>query len=66
VSASSASLLIGATFLLLAGGMGTSWANDPSNDLVGIVLTTDAFASAFPPPTIIQDFWTCTYTDLDA
>jgi CubicO group peptidase (beta-lactamase class C family) len=49
-----------------AGGMGTSWANDPGNGLIGIVLTTDAFASAFPPPAVIQDFWTCAYAALDA
>ena len=48
-----------------AGGMGTSWANDPGNDLVGVVLTTDAFTSAFPPPAVVQDFWTCAYTALD-
>jgi CubicO group peptidase (beta-lactamase class C family) len=49
-----------------AGGMGTSWANDPGHQLIGIVLTTDAFASAFPPPAVIQDFWTCAYTALDS
>jgi CubicO group peptidase (beta-lactamase class C family) len=48
-----------------AGGLGTSWANDPGTDLVGIVLTTDMFVSAFPPPAIIQDFWTCAYAAID-
>jgi len=48
-----------------AGGLGTSWGNDPSQDLVGVVLTTDMFVSAFPPPAIIQDFWTCVYAALD-
>jgi CubicO group peptidase (beta-lactamase class C family) len=48
-----------------AGGLGTSWANDPSKGLVGIVLTTDAFTSAFPPPQVIQDFWTCVYAAID-
>jgi CubicO group peptidase (beta-lactamase class C family) len=48
-----------------AGGLGSSWGNDPDKDLVGVVLTTDAFVSAFPPPAIIQDFWTCLYAALD-
>jgi CubicO group peptidase (beta-lactamase class C family) len=48
-----------------AGGLGTSWGNDPSQDLVGVVLTTDMFVSAFPPAAIIQDFWTCVYAAID-
>jgi CubicO group peptidase (beta-lactamase class C family) len=48
-----------------AGGLGSSWGNDPNHDLVGVVLTTDAFVSAFPPPAVIQDFWTCVYAALD-
>jgi CubicO group peptidase (beta-lactamase class C family) len=44
-----------------AGGLGSSWGNDPNEQLVGVVLTTDAFVSAFPPPAVIQDFWTCVY-----
>jgi CubicO group peptidase (beta-lactamase class C family) len=28
------------------------------------LLTTDAFAGPFPPPAVIQDFWTCIYTAL--
>jgi hypothetical protein len=44
--------------------MGSSWANDPGRGLVGVLLTTDAFASPFPPPAVIQDFWTCIYTAL--
>jgi CubicO group peptidase (beta-lactamase class C family) len=47
-----------------AGGLGSSWSNDPAHDLVGVVLTTDAFVSAFPPPAVIQDFWTCVYAAL--
>ena len=46
------------------GGLGSSWANDPREDLVGIVLTTDCFAGAFPPPAVIQDFWTLAYASL--
>jgi CubicO group peptidase (beta-lactamase class C family) len=48
-----------------AGGLGTSWANDPAERLVGVVLTTDMFSSAFPPPAPIQDFWTGLYAALD-
>ena len=47
------------------GGLGTSWANDPAKRLIGVVLTTDMFASAFPPPAVIQDFWTSVYAGLD-
>ena len=48
-----------------AGGLGSSWANDPDRGLVGVVLTTDMFTSAFPPPAVIQDFWTGVYAALD-
>jgi CubicO group peptidase (beta-lactamase class C family) len=48
-----------------AGGLGSSWGNDPAEALVGIVLTTDMFVSAFPPPAVIQDFWTCAYAAID-
>jgi CubicO group peptidase (beta-lactamase class C family) len=48
-----------------AGGLGSTWGNDPEKGLVGVVLTTDAFVSAFPPPAVIQDFWTCVYAALE-
>jgi CubicO group peptidase (beta-lactamase class C family) len=48
-----------------AGGLGSSWGNDPNTNLVGVVLTTDMFASAFPPPAVIQDFWTCLHAAVD-
>ena len=48
-----------------AGGMGSLWSNDPTNELVGVLLSTDAFAGRFPPPAVIQDFWTGAYTALD-
>jgi CubicO group peptidase (beta-lactamase class C family) len=47
------------------GGLGSSWANDPNHDVVGIVLSTDAFAGAFPLPAVIQDFWTDVYASLE-
>ena len=47
-----------------AGGIGSSWANDPNEGLVGIVLTTDMFTGAVPPPAVVQDFWTGAYAAL--
>jgi CubicO group peptidase (beta-lactamase class C family) len=46
------------------GGLGSSWANDPAEDLVGILLTNQAWTSPAPPATF-QDFWTCAYTAID-
>jgi CubicO group peptidase (beta-lactamase class C family) len=45
------------------GGMGTSWANDPTERMVGIVLTNQLFSGPWLPP-IHQDFWTSAYTAL--
>jgi CubicO group peptidase (beta-lactamase class C family) len=47
------------------GGLGSSWSNDPHHDLVGVILTTDAFSGAFPMPAVIRDFWTDVYVALD-
>ena len=47
------------------GGLGSSWANDPAERLIGVVLTTDMFTTAFLAPAVIQDFWTCLYAALD-
>ncbi|HYH48970.1 MAG TPA: serine hydrolase domain-containing protein [Acidimicrobiia bacterium] len=47
-----------------AGGLGSSWGNDPGERLCGVVLTTDMFTGAYPPPAIIQDFWTGVYAAL--
>lgn len=47
-----------------AGGMGSMWSNDPTNALVGILLSTDAFGGPYPAPAVIQDFWTGAYTAL--
>ena len=43
------------------GGLGTSWANDPVNRLVGVLLTNRTW-SAPVPPAITRDFWTCAAT----
>jgi CubicO group peptidase (beta-lactamase class C family) len=48
-----------------AGGLGSSWANDPAERLVGVVLTTDMFTAPLPPPKTIQDFWTGVYAAID-
>ncbi len=46
------------------GGLGTSWRTDPAEQLVGVLLTQQAFASPLPPP-IHRDFWTTAYAALD-
>jgi CubicO group peptidase (beta-lactamase class C family) len=48
-----------------AGGLGSSWGNDPAEGVVGVILTSDMFTSAFPPPVAIQDFWTGLYAALE-
>jgi CubicO group peptidase (beta-lactamase class C family) len=47
------------------GGLGCSWANDPAEELVVVILTTDAFSGPWPPPAVIQDVWTGVYAALD-
>lgn len=42
------------------GGMGTSWYNDPAEDLTMILMTQQAWTSPIPPR-LFQDFWTATY-----
>jgi len=46
------------------GGLGSSWANDPAEDLIGVILTDQAWASP-SAPALFQDFWTCTYAAID-
>jgi CubicO group peptidase (beta-lactamase class C family) len=44
------------------GGTGTSWANDPAEDLIGVLLTE---RGGFPPAQgFYQDFWTAAYAAL--
>ena len=47
------------------GGMGTSWANDPREGLVGIVLTQRSFDGP-QGSAVVHDFWTTAYQALDA
>jgi CubicO group peptidase (beta-lactamase class C family) len=46
------------------GGLGTTWFNDPAEDLTVIVMTQRAFTSPRPGP-IFTDFWTAAYAALD-
>jgi CubicO group peptidase (beta-lactamase class C family) len=46
------------------GGLGSSWANDPAEDLIGILLTNQMWTSPTPPP-VFGDFWTCAYAAID-
>ena len=42
------------------GGMGTYWANDPREGLVGVLMTTQTWNSP-SPPSVRNDFWTAAY-----
>jgi CubicO group peptidase (beta-lactamase class C family) len=46
------------------GGLGTTWHNDPAEDLVMILLTQQALTSP-APPRIFRDFWTTTYAAIE-
>jgi len=46
------------------GGLGSAWANDPGERVIGIILTTDMFTGAFPMPAVIRDFWASVYAAL--
>lgn len=45
------------------GGLGSSWANDPSEDLTGVLLTNQMWTSLQPPP-VFRDFWSSVYAAL--
>jgi CubicO group peptidase (beta-lactamase class C family) len=46
------------------GGYGTSWASDPSEDMVAILMTQRLWTSPSPPP-VYLDFWTSAYQAID-
>ena len=46
------------------GGLGTSWLSDPSEDMVGILMTQRAWTSP-RPPNVCRDFWTAAYQAID-
>jgi CubicO group peptidase (beta-lactamase class C family) len=47
-----------------AGGLGSSWMNDPAEDLTGVILTNQVWSSP-QPPAVVADFWTCAYAAID-
>ena len=46
------------------GGLGTTAATDPSEDLVGVLFTQTALPSP-TLPRVFQDFWTTAYAAID-
>ncbi len=46
------------------GGLGTSWRSDPAEQLVGILLTQQAWTNP-EGPAVWQDFWTSVYQAID-
>jgi len=46
------------------GGLGTSWYADPKEDLVGILMTQQAWTSP-SPPNVCLDFWTSAYQAIE-
>jgi CubicO group peptidase (beta-lactamase class C family) len=47
------------------GGLGTSWRSDPTEDMVGILMTQRAWTSPNPPD-VCLDFWTSAYQAITA
>ena len=45
------------------GGLGSSWANDPGNQLIGILMTDEMWTAPVPPQ-VCTDFWTAAYRSL--
>ncbi len=46
------------------GGLGSIWANDPSEQLVGVLLTNQMWTSPVAPP-VCDDFWSSAYAAID-
>lgn len=46
------------------GGYGTSWASDPKENIVGILMTQGLWTSP-SPPAVNLDFWTSAYQSID-
>ena len=42
------------------GGLGSSWLNDPAEELTGVLLTNQMWSSP-RRPAVCDDFWTCAY-----
>ena len=47
------------------GGLGTSWRSDPTEDMIGILMTQRAWTSPNPPE-VCLDFWTSAYQAITA
>src|SRR5262249_42503590 len=47
-----------------AGGLGRTWANDPKEGVVGVLLPQQAMTSP-TPPAVHRDFWTLAYAAID-
>jgi CubicO group peptidase (beta-lactamase class C family) len=47
-----------------SGGLGSTWHNDPAEQLVTVLASQQAWTSPNPPP-LVRDFWTATYQALD-
>jgi len=46
------------------GGLGTSWSSDPTEELVGILMTQRMWTSP-QGPDVYHDFWTQAYQAID-
>jgi CubicO group peptidase (beta-lactamase class C family) len=46
------------------GGLGTSWASDPTEDMIAILMSQVAWTSP-SPPAVYRDFWTAAYQTID-
>lgn len=46
------------------GGLGSQWANDPAEGIIGILMTSQAWTSPVPP-SVCQDFWTSIYAAIE-
>jgi CubicO group peptidase (beta-lactamase class C family) len=46
------------------GGFGTSWACDPAEEMLAILMTQRMWDSPAPPP-VCRDFWTSVYAAID-
>jgi CubicO group peptidase (beta-lactamase class C family) len=45
------------------GGLGSSWANDPIHDVVGVLLTNQIWSTP-SRPAVVADFWTAVYASI--
>jgi CubicO group peptidase (beta-lactamase class C family) len=48
-----------------SGGLGTTWINDPAEELVAVLCANRAWTRPWPMPEVSQDFLTCAYAAID-